>query len=107
MAKRNVVQLKPTRTENEWKAFEEKIKRDNPKVTIRSYLRKKIITLIRDFNECPECITEMVSQKRVWSSTYISTDEHEALKIISQKTNTPINTIIDRGIIQPVLIEKI
>jgi ribosomal protein L37AE/L43A len=98
--------IKLSRTAAEWAALEAKIKASNKKDDAIAYINRKIKRLIKDFEECPDCITQLVSQKRQGRGIWIDNIDHEALVKLSEITNTPIATIIDRGIIQTYLIEK-
>ena len=106
MAKRGYFQVRLSRTDNEWAVLEEKIKFFNKKDTTLSYIKRRVRSLIKDFEECPDCITQLVAQRNTVSSVYFDEKEIEGLRHISKMTNTPIATIIDRGIIQTYLIEK-
>jgi len=102
--KRDFVEL--SRTNNEWASLEKRIKEKSPNATIQSYILNRISVLIKDYKECPECILELASQKRSHKKVYTNKEMKLVLEEISKKTNNPIATIVDRVIIQPMLIEK-
>ena len=93
------------RSSKEWILFNKRIKELHPKISENTYLYKKIMLLVKEYKECPNCILQSLSNEKIKKRHYVPLDDFEVLKDISDKANMPIATIIDTIIISPILIE--
>lgn len=91
----------------EWKVFDKRVKELMQQNTYSKYLTKKIQMLVEDYNDCPNCILETLSDKDCERRFYkLPSRLNAPLEEMSKKSKVPITTIIDRLIITPLLIEK-
>lgn len=73
-----------------------------------NHLRNKIKLLADDYKECPDCVLESLENKnkKIAVRHLINEDVYCTFIEISEKSNIPVTTIIERLIIAPLLIEK-
>lgn len=91
----------------EWKIIDKRIKELGARNTIHNYLHNKMQSLAKDYNYCPDCILESLSDKYTEKKRHhVPLDIYNVFKEISDKSKVPLTTIIDRLIIAPLLIEK-
>lgn len=91
----------------EWKIVDKRIKELGARNTIHNYLHNKMQSLAKDYNTCPDCILESLSDKGTEKKRHhVPMDIYNVFKDISQKSKVPITTIVDRLIIAPLLIDK-
>lgn len=81
-------------------------KRKRERDQFNRYLNKKILSLIEDYKRCPECVIDFLSSEKKQRQKFINTSNLDILREISNKSEVPISTILDRIIINPLLIER-
>lgn len=97
--------IRITYSNREWKIIDKRIRELGSKDYNR-YLSKKISALLNDYNNCPDCIIEALAPNKKRRDNLIPSDLYNTLRIVSQKTDIPVSTIVDKLIILPLLIEK-
>jgi hypothetical protein len=93
-----------SRTEREWNVIEKKLKEEGRK-DFNAYLRGKIYLLQKQYEDCPSCVCTSVS-KRIQKPYYLPESCIKVLMRISVKTNVPLSTIVDRLIVDPLILAK-
>jgi len=107
MVKNKKVVIGIRRYNKEWIVFDKRIKEFMQTNTYSKYLNKKIQLLVEDYNECPDCVLESLTDINTKRRFYkVPAHINKALMEISKKSNVPLTTLIDRLIITPLLIEK-
>lgn len=91
-----------SRSVKEW-AFVEKRLRDMGIKNLSSHLQKEIPLLKKDFDNCPERFCLMSGQRRQIQQ-YIPSCVYEILNEISEQSNVEKGMIVNRLIIEPLLI---
>jgi hypothetical protein len=94
-----------SKTEREWKIIDRRI-RELGSNSYNSYLNKRISSLCNDFIESPQSVCDALKSETSIRQKRIPEMYHDALYNISVMSGVPISTIIDRIIVQPLLIEK-
>lgn len=89
----------------ELKAVQSKMSYKDKVAYFHNYVNKKMYSLSNDYKECPDCILESLDRK-VKMQHYVNKDLYAVFKEISEKSDLPIATIVDRLIIAPLLIDK-
>ena len=93
-----------SRTESHWKIIDKKIE-ELGKSNLNSYLRGRISLLVDRFEECPENICSLLEPK-IQKQHYVPETYFRMLQKISVKTGIPESTIIDRLIIDKLILTK-
>lgn len=70
------------------------------------YVNKKMYSLSNDYKDCPDCILESLERK-VKIQHYVNKDLYKIYKDISRKSKMPIATIVDKLIINPLIVESL
>lgn len=90
-----------TRTAKEWQLIEKRLQ-ELGKKNLTLYLRSKIPLLDKEFKNCPDCICSSFDTK-VQKQQYISAEQFEILQRISVVSKIPENVIVNKLIIEPLL----
>ena len=75
----------------------------NGRLDYSTFLHGRMRKLITTFNDCPDCITVAEGDKKSRANR-VSDDVYEKLTLISLKMKIDESTVIDRFIIQPLLL---
>lgn len=89
-----------TRTEGEWETILSTMKNG-----LSQYIRMECSTLIRDFEDCPNCVTP-ADGKKIVRQIKIPDEVYRELEKIALKAQKPVSSIIDEFIISPLLLPK-
>lgn len=106
MPPKNTRPIDLRRNTREWKVFNKRIKELNSQNDFSRYLNNKTMSLIKDYNSCPECILKSLEIYTKKKRHHIPNELYDVLIEISEKSTVPIATIINLLIVQPLLIEK-
>lgn len=93
-----------SRTENEWTAIEKRLEEMNLS-NFNSYLNSRISLLQKKYKESPSDLCTSIG-KRVQREYSVNEKYFKILNIISVKTSIPVSTIVDRTIIEPLIINN-
>lgn len=93
-----------SRTQREWDAIENKLK-EIGRNNLNSYIRGQISLLERQYADCPSCVCTSVG-KRIQKPFTVQPTPFKTLDKVSLKTGIPVSTIIDRLIIDPLILSK-
>lgn len=94
-----------TKTKGEWQAIVIILSELRKKAGLPSYVRNESSRLIRDFKDCPDCITPAEGEK-VQREFCIPDDEYEELLKIAEKMKITVSSVIDDLVISPLLLPK-
>lgn len=81
----------------------------NKNKRVHSYLQNKMMSLVNDYKENPNYILESLSdkgEKKVKVRHYVPIEVYNIFKEISNKSNVPVTTIVNRLLISPLLFGK-
>jgi hypothetical protein len=107
MPSKNTTPINLRNYKKEWKIFDKRIKELSERNSFHNYVNNRMLSLVKDYNNCPECILESLSENIVNKKRhYVPNEVYKIFKEISDKSNMPITVIIDRLIIVPLLLEK-
>jgi uncharacterized membrane-anchored protein YjiN (DUF445 family) len=93
-----------SRPEAHWKIIDKKIE-ELGKSDLNSYLRGRISLLINRFEQYPESISNLL-EKKIEKQHYVRESSFKILQKISYEMEVPISTIIDRLIIDNLILPK-
>lgn len=89
-----------SRTKKEWETIEQKLSQIG-KSDLASFINRKVYQLEKEYKKCPQCVCEIVEDRK---QKKISVSYPKVLQKISVKTGKPISTVLDRLIIEPLLL---
>lgn len=90
-----------TRTQKEWQLIEKRIG-EISRQNMHAYINSRISILQKEYGDCPDCVCFGGSKQT--KKFYITPDQFEILSRISQKTGIHESTIVNKLIIEPLLI---
>lgn len=91
-----------TRTHKEWKIVDKKIK-ELGKKDLSSYIKNQIPRIKEEFEKCPENLCFGGGEKKQ-RQEYLGIHHYEILSEISEKTGIEKGILVNRLIIEPLLI---
>lgn len=94
-----------TRTKKEWNLILLKIAEKNKRSGLPSYIRHSTSSLIKDFEDCPDCLDNSDGNK-IKRAFIVPVDDYKKLEKIAKKLHKPISTVIDDLVISPLLLPK-
>lgn len=94
-----------TKTKGEWEAVNIILSELRKRARLSKYVRNESLRLVRDFKECPNCITPADGDK-VKMQFLIPDNEYEELKLIAEKMKISVSSVIDDLVISPLLLPK-
>lgn len=89
---------------DELRASNQKLSKKEMKSYFHNYVNKKMHSLYKDYTDCPDCVLGSL-EKRIKMQHYVNNNLYKMFDEISKKSNLPIATIVDKLIINPLLIE--
>lgn len=89
------------KTKGEWDIIGRVVSEKNKK-DLGCFLRSEIIRLVKEFEECPDCITIAKGNPKT-KRPYIFIHQLKELEPIAKKMKVDVSTVIDRLIIAPLL----
>lgn len=90
------------RTAGEYRHIEDVLKKIG-RQDIKKYIRAELRKILREFEDCPECIT-VANGKRTEKVIYVDNDIYSMLVSLSTIVKKPVNSIVDDLIIVPLLL---
>lgn len=94
-----------SRTKREWNAIEKKLEELGRK-DFSSYVRGSLLLLKKQYKDSPSSVCTAV-EKRIQRPQRIPEEYFEMLDVISLRTGLPVSTIVDRLIIDPLLMPNL
>ena len=98
-------QLSVSKTAGEWSLIDKKVK-ESGKSDLNTYIRCEAIKLKNAFTKSPSCITNAEGE-RIEKRPYLPVTIYEELNVIAVRMRVPVSTVIDRLIIEPMLLPKL
>lgn len=90
-----------TKTNKEWDAIDEKLSQLG-KSDLRAFINRKISQLEKEYKKCPKCVCDEINKGK--KKKKISIPESKVIQKISVKTGKPMSAVLDRLIIDPLLL---
>lgn len=83
----------------DWASIEAHMK-DGNRRHINAYINRKVSQLVKQYEECPTCISEKFEPKQQ-RAYYLSPESFENISRIADAIGVPESTLIDKLIIEP------
>ncbi len=98
-------QLSVKKTEGEWTKIDVIVSASGKK-DLNAYIRCEALKIKKAFGECPEQVTP-AKGVRIEKRPYIPLTIYAALEPLALRMGVPVSSVIDRFIIDPMLLPKI
>lgn len=98
-------QLSVSKTKGEWSLIQEKVIAAGKK-DLNAYIRCEAMKIKKAFKKNPSWVT-YAKGERIEKRPYLPLSMYEDLDIIAMQMKIPVSTLIDRLIIEPMLLPKL